>query len=161
MNDAISLRDAKLARVGAFLHGGSILSPSNVAPSSLTQAQHDPQNWTVISSGTGAAYLVYAIVATDPYSAETTRVPTSTATFEVPGSNTVPEYFSLRSMYVEDFSPISARQDQIVKNANAIALLDRWVIEGGGRFDESEARELQELRTALDENRGSSRKLFP
>ena len=161
MSDASRLRAAELARVGAFIHGERILGSSIVAQPSLTQPPPTQQNWTIVGSGTAAACLIYAVVATYPYSAATSRARTSTLPLKTPESNTLPDNFTWRSVFIEDASPILARQNQIAKNANAIALLDHWLAEGGGRFDEGEARELQELRTALDEHRSSNRKLFP
>ena len=59
-----------------------------------------------------------------------------------------------------DRDEVERRRRQILKNQEAIALLDSWA-----EADEEEIREQQEtwefLRHALDEDRLSSRMLFP
>lgn len=128
-----------------FVRPNAVFEPGAPAYAQL------PEYLMLVSSGTdpaithGAYRTGSAAAFWEPF---VTDYPSATGSL-VTGSGTTFEILELLDI------------EQVKKNAEAIALLDRWLKEATHGFDAKEAEELRDIQQSLDAHRSSRRKLFP
>jgi hypothetical protein len=132
------------------------VSTAIVDRSAQTQLHAFSKRWTENTSGTTQRKTLFALTQEAP------PVAALGGLFFVRPLSIAPKFAELvsDSNYLSISEELNSRHEQARKNLGAVMLLDAWLREAAGRFDESQSQDLAKNKAGLDAER-TFRKLFP